>query len=107
MSAWTYLQYVGSMVPMADEVRLAVEEEAAASTRMLGIIRKEFPDLKVTEKVARVPSPAGELVAESLRADLVVVGARRRAHHVGRALGRVTHAVLQHADCPVAVVPRE
>ncbi|MFC5201125.1 universal stress protein [Streptomyces kaempferi] len=107
LSAWTYLQYVGSMVPMADEVRLAVEEEAAASTRMLGIIRKEFPDLKVTEKVARVPSPAGELVAESLRADLVVVGARRRAHHVGRALGRVTHAVLQHADCPVAVVPRE
>ncbi|WP_327315796.1 universal stress protein [Streptomyces sp. NBC_01235] len=106
LSTWTYLQYVGSMAPMADVVRVAVEAEAAASTRMLGAVREEFPDLKVTEEVARVPSPAGELVAESLRADLVVVGARRRAHHTGRALGRVTHALLQHAHCPVAVVPR-
>ncbi|MFG2030747.1 universal stress protein [Streptomyces sp. NPDC048825] len=107
LSTWTYLQYVASMAPMADVVRVAVEAEAAASTRMLGSVREEFPDLKVTEEVVRVPSPAGELVAASLRADLVVVGARRTAHHVGRGLGRVTHAVLQHAHCPVAVVPRE
>lgn len=106
LSTWTYLQYVGSMAPMADVVRVAVEAEAAASTRMLGSVREEFPDLKVTEEVVRVPSPAGELVAASLRADLVVVGARKPAHHVGHALGRVAHAVLQHAQCPVAVVPR-
>ncbi|MFI7292704.1 universal stress protein [Streptomyces sp. NPDC050121] len=107
LSTWTYLQYIGTMAPMADAVRVAVEAEAAASTRMLGSVREEFPDLEVTEEVVRVPSPAGELVAASMRADLVVVGARRSAHHVGRALGRVTHAVLQHAHCPVAVVPRE
>ncbi|MFF4568210.1 universal stress protein [Streptomyces sp. NPDC001410] len=106
LSAWTYIQYVGSMVPMADAVRGAVEAKAAASTRVLGSVKAEFPDLKVTEEVVRVPSPAGALVAASLDADLVVVGARRPAHHVGRSLGRVTHAVLQHAHCPVAVVPR-
>ncbi|MFC5957210.1 universal stress protein [Streptomyces pratens] len=106
LSAWSYPQYVGSTAPMADVVRVAVEAEAAASTRMLGSAREEFPDLRVTEEVVRVPSPAGELVAASMRADLVVVGAHKRAHHAGRALGRVTHAVLQHAHCPVAVVPR-
>ncbi|MET9393619.1 universal stress protein [Streptomyces sp. NPDC006624] len=106
LSTWTYLQYVGTMAPLADVVRVAVEAEAAASTRLLGSVREEFPDLEVTEEVVRVPSPAGELVAASLRAELVVVGARRTAHHLGRGLGRVTHAVLQHAHCPVAVVPR-
>ncbi|MFE1248622.1 universal stress protein [Streptomyces sp. NPDC058735] len=106
LSTWTYLQYVGSMAPLADVVRVAVEAEAAASTRVLGSVQEEFPDLEVTEEVVRVPSPAGELVAASLRAELVVVGAHRPAHHMGRALGRVTHAVLQHAHGPVAVVPR-
>ncbi|MEN1890789.1 universal stress protein [Streptomyces mirabilis] len=106
LSAWTYIQYVGSMAPMADVARGAVEAKAAASTRVLGSVQAEFPDLEVTEEVVRVPSPAGALVAASLRADLVVSGTRRPAHHVGRSLGRVTHAVLQHAHCPVAVVPR-
>ncbi|MDT0468797.1 universal stress protein [Streptomyces gibsoniae] len=106
LSAWSYFQYFGSMVPLADAVRRTVEAEAAASTRMLGSVREEFPDLKVTEEVARAPSPAGELVEASSHADLVVLGAHRPAHHVGRALGRVAHAVLQHAQCPVAVVPR-
>ncbi|WP_428843632.1 universal stress protein [Streptomyces hirsutus] len=47
------------------------------------------------------PSPCARISWWWARAD-----ARRRAHHAGRALGRVTHAVLQHAHCPVAVVPR-
>ncbi|MGW9026130.1 universal stress protein [Streptomyces sp. NPDC055722] len=107
LSAWTYFQYVGTMAPLADVVRVALEAQTAASTRMLGSVQEEFPDLEVSDAVVRVPSPAGELVAASLNADLVVVGARRPAHHVGRGLGRVTHAVLQHAYCPLAVVPRE
>lgn len=107
LSAWSYVQYVGSMVPLADEVRKTVEAEAAASTRVLGSVQEEFPDLRVTEEVARAPSPAGELVAASSHTDLVVLGARRPAHHLGRAVGRVAHAVLQHAQCPVAIVPRE
>ncbi|MFH8773686.1 universal stress protein [Streptomyces sp. NPDC017958] len=106
LSARTCFEYVRTMAPMADAVRRSVEAEAAASTRVLGSVQEEFPDLEVTEEVVRALSPAGVLVAASLTADLVVVGARGPAHHVGRALGRVTHAVLQHAHCPVAVVPR-
>ncbi|WP_107408199.1 universal stress protein [Streptomyces atratus] len=30
---------------------------------------------------------------------------RRRSHSIGSPLGRVTHAVLHHAHCPVLLVP--
>ncbi|MFE2374527.1 universal stress protein [Streptomyces sp. NPDC059398] len=38
--------------------------------------------------------------------ELLVMGARRSAHRVMHLLGQVTHAVLHHAPCPVAVIPR-
>ncbi|MEV5952169.1 universal stress protein [Streptomyces sp. NPDC051987] len=106
LSAWTRIRYAGSEAPTADTVRGDVEAKAAASTRVLGSVQAEFPDLEVTEEVVKVPSTAGALVEASLNADLVVLGARRPRHHLGRSLGPVTHAVLQHAHCPVAVVPR-
>ncbi|MEV8127839.1 universal stress protein [Streptomyces sp. NPDC085944] len=46
------------------------------------------------------------LVHQTAAADLVVVGARHRSGHFGLQLGRVTHTLLQHAACPVAVVPQ-
>ncbi|MFK4266272.1 universal stress protein [Streptomyces milbemycinicus] len=45
------------------------------------------------------------LLDMSERADLLVVGALRRPDHTGLQLGRVSHAVLHHCACPVAVVP--
>ncbi|MDQ1013974.1 universal stress protein [Streptomyces afghaniensis] len=45
------------------------------------------------------------LLDASHSADLLVVGARRHPGHFGLQLGRVTHTVLHHAACPVAVVP--
>jgi nucleotide-binding universal stress UspA family protein len=47
------------------------------------------------------------LLDASATADLLVVGAERRHGHTGLQLGRVTHAVLHHSRCPVAVVPHQ
>lgn len=45
------------------------------------------------------------LLDASAGCDLLVVGARRPHGPLGPRIGRVTHAVLRHASCPVAVVP--
>ncbi|MFI0938659.1 universal stress protein [Streptomyces sp. NPDC021020] len=67
--------------------------------------RRDSPGVAVhastTEAKARTP-----LLAASASSDLLVVGARRRDGAVGLHLGPVNHALLHHADCPVAVVPR-
>ncbi|MEU5295134.1 universal stress protein [Streptomyces umbrinus] len=55
-----------------------------------------------------IEGPARKVLLDaSVDADLLVVGARRRHGHFGLQLGRVAHAVLHHAACPVAVVPQQ
>ncbi|MBZ4018751.1 universal stress protein [Streptomyces purpurogeneiscleroticus] len=63
-----------------------------------------FPQVTM-ERRAVEGAPGTVLVAASHTADLLVVGAHRRHGHAGLQLGLVTHAVLHHAQCPVAVVP--
>lgn len=65
---------------------------------------EHYPDVQVEQLVSdRTPSQA--LVEASKDAALVAVGARRRTSPIGMALGRVNHAALHHARCPVVVVP--
>ncbi|MFF4603219.1 universal stress protein [Streptomyces sp. NPDC001339] len=65
----------------------------------------EFPAVRVQR--ATVEGPAHEVLARrSATADLLVIGARRRQTHLGFRLGRVAHATLHLAECPVAVVPQ-
>lgn len=61
--------------------------------------RDRHPDIKIIEDVA-VGHPAELLATASHSADLVVVGSRGRSV----LLGSVSHAVIHHARCPVAVV---
>lgn len=49
--------------------------------------------------------PAAELIRLSTGADLVVVGSRGRGGFRRMLVGSVSQAVLQHAECPVAVIP--
>jgi nucleotide-binding universal stress UspA family protein len=51
-------------------------------------------------------SPGATLIAESVDADLLVVGSRGLGGFKGLLLGSVSHQVITHAQCPVVVVPR-
>ncbi|MFJ4569397.1 universal stress protein [Streptomyces caelestis] len=61
---------------------------------------------RCTASPPRVRPATSVLLTHSATADLLVLGAPRRQGQLSRPLGRVAHAALQHADCPVAVVPR-
>ena len=77
-------------------------EEAVLAERLAGWTEK-YPDVEVT-RVTRRADPAGALVDESAGAALTVVGSRGSGGFKGLLLGSVSHAALQYADSPVAVV---
>ncbi len=106
VSVWMFLESVGSMAPMVDDVGVVAAAEEAATRRTVEPIRHEFPDLKITDEVVRAMSVAGTIVTASGQADLLVMGARRPTHAFRTPVGGVTHAVLHHARCPVAVIHR-
>lgn len=70
-------------------------------TAVLQQWREKHPDVQVTEYLVDGRA-AHHLLAASARASLIVVGRRASA---GFRLGPVTHAMIHHATCPVAVVP--
>jgi nucleotide-binding universal stress UspA family protein len=79
---------------------------AAAQERLTDVVapwRAEYPDVRVIEQ-----APAGQAVHElaerSARAALLVVASRGLGGLHGLHLGSVSHGVIHHADCPVAVV---
>ncbi len=78
-----------------NEMRVTAEALAGHSDR--------YPDVAVVQDVVR-GTPVQTLAEMSDRAALVVVGSRGRGGFLGLLLGSVSHGVLHHAHCPVAVV---
>lgn len=82
-------------------------EQAEAVSETLRPWRSKYPDVPVEEVCTRGRA-ATELVAAAPTASLLVVGRRlRHRPPVGPHIGPVTHAVIHHAVCPVAVVPHD
>ncbi|MFD5393262.1 universal stress protein [Streptomyces sp. NPDC127097] len=82
-------------------------EDRAAALLDEGLAEEvgEHPAVRVHR--ATVEGPAHRvMVHRSAAADLLVIGAQRRHSQFGLQLGRVAHAALHHAACPVAVVPQ-
>jgi nucleotide-binding universal stress UspA family protein len=63
----------------------------------------KYPEVPV-RRVVLHSAPAKALVAESARAELLVVGSRGHGGFTGLLLGSTGQAVLHHAACPVAIV---
>ncbi|MEU6144574.1 universal stress protein [Streptomyces sp. NPDC047081] len=82
------------------------EQARERLTEVLAPWREKFPGVEVREQ-AVIGSAGRHLVHASRDAALVVVGRRIRRVAVGGHIGPVTHAALQHAVAPVAVVPHD
>ncbi|GHE55840.1 universal stress protein [Streptomyces capitiformicae] len=93
-----------SSAPTPSPELLAARERAVVAT--LRPWYDKFPGVSVVESVVQGRA-ATALVRAATGAGLVVVGRRIRDGHlgIGPHTGPVTHAVLHHAGCPVAVVP--
>ncbi|MFD0407413.1 universal stress protein [Kitasatospora sp. NPDC127116] len=94
--------YAGGAVPAAELAQLEALEAKLLSLALAGP-REQHPEVEVVEDVQI--GAARALVEVSAGAALVVVGRGRRPVEFGPRLGRVAHAVLHHAEAPVAVVP--
>ncbi|MEU3253742.1 universal stress protein [Streptomyces sp. NPDC006997] len=91
---------------VADDATGAHAERASALlTDALRDAVRDHPRVELHRRA--VEGPAHKVLLDaSADADLVVVGALRRHGPFGLQLGRVAHALLHHAECPVAVVPQ-
>ncbi|WP_394618918.1 universal stress protein [Lentzea sp. JNUCC 0626] len=79
-------------------------ENSVLAERLAGWSEKH-PDVEVRRVVVR-DQPARALLdqAAEAKAQLVVVGSHGRGSAAGLVLGSVSHSVLHHSPCPVAVV---
>jgi nucleotide-binding universal stress UspA family protein len=104
--AWTHPASAGpgDMQPLVFDPDLVGAEEGRVLAESLAGWQERFPDVEVVRDVVR-GRPSRVLTAASSGADLLVVGTRGRGGFAGLVLGSVSHAMLHHVRCPLAVVP--
>ncbi|MGV9778383.1 universal stress protein [Streptosporangium sp. NPDC003464] len=87
--------------PVAQEM---AEGERRRPAEALAAWSGSYPDVKLVEQVEH-GHPVDVLRDASAQADVLVVGSRGRGELAGLLLGSVSHSLLHHAACPLAVVP--
>jgi nucleotide-binding universal stress UspA family protein len=101
-----YFDLPGKGGPVPTSIQLAelqADQRRSLSEHLAGW-QDKYPDVDVKPEVV-LQSPAGVLVAASTGAELLVLGSHGHGGpHSVMMLGSVTHAVLHHAHCPVAVI---
>ncbi|SCL34002.1 Nucleotide-binding universal stress protein, UspA family [Micromonospora nigra] len=102
---WLYPTPVGpgDILPLVYDLDAYGAEEERVLAESLAGWAERYPDVTVHQRLVR-GSAARILVEESRSAQLVVVGAHGRGALGGLLLGSVSHAVLHHAHCPLAIV---
>ncbi|MFB4279778.1 universal stress protein [Nonomuraea sp. MTCD27] len=79
------------------------EEETRAAAERVVPWREKNPDVTITDDQV-TGHPVNALIQAGGTADLVVVGSRGLGGFASAVLGSVSHAVLHHLTCPIAVV---
>ncbi len=82
--------------------------DAVAETQLDEVLRQELADAapSVERRVERGPGAFGLLhAASSTHAEALVVGSRGHGSVATRLLGSVSRRVVEHASCPVIIVP--
>ncbi|SMC65263.1 universal stress protein [Kibdelosporangium aridum] len=100
--AWSDRALETAAAFMVDWDAVEAEEHRLLAERLAGWGEK-YPDVVVRRVVVR-DRPAHTLIEHATGAQLVVVGSHGRGSAAGLVLGSVSHAVLHHSPCPVAVV---
>jgi nucleotide-binding universal stress UspA family protein len=109
--SWSVYAYAesGVAVPPPEQIEETEEQaEQRAQALLEGVLAEVCGDARDVDIAARaVPHrrPAAALLEAAAGADLLVVGSRGRGGFVGLLLGSVSQQVIQHAPCPVVVVP--
>jgi nucleotide-binding universal stress UspA family protein len=103
---WSPSTSPGYAVPRLGSVPMSelAAEQGQAFSAVLRPWCEKYPQVQVTEHMV-LGSPGQAVVEAAREAGLLVVGRRNRHSVIGVHIGPVTHAVVHHAPCPVAVVP--
>lgn len=100
---WTMPAYSPYAVAYNSLIEDVMQEEARAARERVVPWREKNLDVRITDGYA-CEHPVSLLIEASKQADLVVVGSRGRGGLAAAVLGSVSHGVLHHVICPVAVV---
>jgi nucleotide-binding universal stress UspA family protein len=105
--AWHDTVFEASVAPLLDWDAIEADERRVLAERLAGWGGK-YPDVEVRRAVVR-DRPPHALIEEATAtaAQLVVVGSHGRGSAAGLVLGSVSHAMLHHSPCPVAIVRAE
>jgi nucleotide-binding universal stress UspA family protein len=100
--------YFGGVVTAPDDLELTEQTQAAVkleADRVLAGLSGPHPE-SVTVKAVH-GFPVQELIGASKGADIVVLGSRGVGGFTRMLLGSTAGQVVQHAHCPVLIVPPE
>ncbi|MCQ4205655.1 universal stress protein [Streptomyces longispororuber] len=101
-----HLPYSTSNTPASSVHSRAQDAAVAALDEQLQPWRDKYPVVPVHATAVHARS-AHEIVHAARDAGLLVVGRRPRRIGLGPHTGPVTHTVIHHVGCPVAVVPHD
>ena len=95
----------GAPVPSMSDVRLDdLERERRLLAESMSRLQEKHPDVRVRAELAP-GQPVEQLLERAARMNLVVVGSHDRSTASELLFGSVAAHVVEHASCPVAIVP--